>query len=183
MAISCPKCSHQIDAASFNKPADACPGCGSDIIVAAFASLISGPSLTGAGERLLIADQASCFYHPNKKATVPCDNCGRFLCALCDVDFGGKSLCPTCIEGGGNKSSQGDMDIDRVLYDKLALFLALVPTILTQLGAIFLAIRHWSSPISIPRRHPLRWRWILAVVVALLELWLFYGLFFGGLLG
>jgi len=128
------------------------------------------------------ADQASCFYHPNKTASVPCDNCGRFLCALCDVDFGGKRLCPACIEAGSNKESASALDTDRILYDTLALFLAIVPTFFTQLAAIFLAIKYWSSPISIPSRGPLRWRWILAVLIALLELWFIYELIFGDLL-
>jgi hypothetical protein len=180
LAISCPKCSHQIQAASFNKPPEACPGCGSEISVAAFASLISGPSDSGAGERILISDQASCFYHPNKKATVPCENCGRFLCALCNVDFGGKSLCPACIEGGQHDDAQNNTDATRILWDKLAIFLAIVPTILTQLIALFLTLRYWSSPISIPPRHRLRWRWILAVIIAFLELWFFYVLIFEG---
>ena len=179
MAISCPKCSHQIHATRFNKPSGACPGCGSLTIVAAFASLISGPSDASAGQRLLEADQASCFYHPNKKAAVPCDNCGRFLCSLCDVDFGGRRLCPVCIEGGGDKESPAALDTKRILYDTLALFLAIIPTFFTQIAAIFLAIKYWSSPISIPPRGSLRWRWILAVVISLLEIWFIYWLFFG----
>jgi len=182
LAISCPKCSHQIHAARFNKPAGACPRCGSQIIAAAFASLISTQASSGAGERLLEADQASCFYHPNKKASIPCDNCGRFLCTLCDVDFGGRHLCPACIEAGSGTESETTLDTRRILYDKLALFLAIIPTFFTQLIAIFLAIKYWSSPISIPPRSPLRWRWILAVVISLLEIWFLYELIFGGLL-
>jgi len=182
LAISCPKCSHLIHAARFNKPSGACPGCGSQIIVAAFASLISTPADAGAGQRLLEADHASCFYHPNKKATVPCDNCGRFLCALCDVDFGGRRLCPGCIEAGSDEESVSTLDTNRILYDTLAMFLAIIPTFFTQLAAIFLAIKYWSSPISIPPRGPLRWRLILAVVISLLEIWLIYALIFGDLL-
>jgi hypothetical protein len=146
--------------------------------VTAFASLISGPSTVSAGQRLMVDHHASCFYHPNKQAVVPCDNCGRFLCALCDVDFGGRRLCPVCIESGSGESTTDDMDAHRVLYDKLALFLAIIPTILTQLIAIFLAIRYWTSPISIPRRGPLRWRWVLAMIISMLMLWAFYNSLF-----
>lgn len=77
-----------------------------------------------------------------------------------------------CIESGGSTNSPGDMDSSRVLYDKLALYLALIPTFLSQLVAIFLAIKYWGSPISIPPRHRFRWRWVLAVLIAMLELWL-----------
>jgi len=181
VAISCPKCSQRIDPERFNKPPFPCTGCSAEIQVAAFASLISGPSTAGVGQRLVVSDQASCFYHPDKQATVPCDNCGRFLCALCDVDFGGKSICPACIEGA-SASGTSDMDTRRILYDKLALFLAFMPMIVTQFAALFMVLRYWSSPICIPKRGPLKWRWVLTVIVALLELWVFYAIIFGGLL-
>jgi hypothetical protein len=151
------------------------------MMVAAFASLISGPAQTGSGQLLIDAEQASCFYHPNKKASIPCDNCGRFLCTLCDIDFGGKSLCPTCIESNSDKNSTTNLDTDRVLYDKLALFLAIIPTFVTQLAAMFFAIKHWASPISIPPRGRFKWRWILTVIIATVELWLLCELAFGGL--
>lgn len=144
--------------------------------------MISAPAAAGAGQRLVDTDQASCFYHPNKTASIPCDNCGRFLCALCDVDFGGKHLCPACIEGGGEMGPTSALDADRVLYDYLALLLAIVPTILTQVAAIFLAIKYWSSPISIPARGRLRWRWMVVLAIAILELWMFYEWIFGGFL-
>jgi len=179
LAISCPKCSSTIPPDRYNRPSSACPGCDSQLITAAFASLISGPSQTGSGQVLIDEDQASCFYHPNKTASVPCDNCGRFLCSLCDVDFGGKSICPACIENYGDNSSATSMDTERVLYDKLAMGLAIIPTFITQIVALFLAIKHWTSPITIPPRHPLRWRWIATVLIALAELWLLSMLVFG----
>lgn len=176
MAISCPKCNHKIGVERFNRPAAPCLVCGAEITVAAFASLVSGPADAGAGPRLMLDDQASCFYHPNKQASIPCENCGRFLCALCDVDFGGRHLCPTCIENGNTAKSDDTQDSDRILYDKLALFLAIIPLLITQAAALFLAIRYWTSPISIPPRSRLRWRWILTVVISLVEIYFIWGL-------
>ena len=31
--------------------------------------------------------EASCYFHAHKRAAVPCDGCGRFLCSLCDLNF------------------------------------------------------------------------------------------------
>jgi len=54
-----------------------------DIRVEVFPAFFCG----GAGGRLSgyagHADtEAACFYHPQKKAVIPCDSCGRFLCAF-----------------------------------------------------------------------------------------------------
>ncbi len=171
LAITCPKCNSTIHAARYNQPAGKCSGCGSEVQTAAFASLISGPSLAGSGQRLTDSDQAGCYYHPHKTASVPCDNCGRFLCSLCDVDFGGKSLCPVCIDNDSGKNTPGALDTDRFLYDKLAIYLAIIPLLVTQIAALFLAIKYIASPISIPPRGRLKVRWILAIVISLGQLW------------
>ena len=41
-----------------------------------------------------VEGDATCFYHSRKKAVTPCDNCGRFLCALCEIEFRGERWCP-----------------------------------------------------------------------------------------
>lgn len=85
----------------FNTPEmSRCPSCGvlikADVFPALFRELPTGNS----GETLLMDDEAACFYHPGKKAVVPCSVCGRFLCALCDIDFNGRHICPSCLETG-----------------------------------------------------------------------------------
>ena len=45
------------------------------------------------GERILVEGEAACFYHAEKRATVACSACGRFLCALCDLDFSDHHFC------------------------------------------------------------------------------------------
>jgi hypothetical protein len=122
----------------------------------------------------LIDDQASCFYHPQKKAVLACDYCGRFLCALCDVELSGKHLCPACLETGKKKGRIVNLDRHRVLYDGVALRLALLPmitvwlTIVTAPIAIYLSIRHWNSPRSVVRGT--RVRFILSVVISGLQI-------------
>ncbi len=119
-------------------------------------------------------DQAGCFYHPQKKAVVLCAYCGRFLCALCDVEWGGEHLCPACLETGKKKGRIISLERRRVLYDAAALKLAVYPvlmfwfTLLTAPIALYIAIRHWNSPTSILGRTHVRS--VLAILLSSLEI-------------
>ena len=124
-------------------------------------------------------EDASCFYHPRKKAVVPCAQCGRFLCALCDLELDGRHLCPGCVSAaraaGGRAALQNGLLLgNRTLHDKLALAVAALPlipvfwlfTVLTAPTALVLAIRYWNEP----RQSPLprgRWRLVAAALLAL----------------
>ena len=124
--------------------------------------------------RLVTEGEASCFYHPNKKAVLPCEACGRFLCALCDVELNGQHLCPACLASGQKKGKLSNLDNRRVLYDSLALTLALLPllvwpfTLITAPAALFIAIRYWRAPGSLVQRTKIRL--ILAMFFALAQM-------------
>lgn len=141
-----------------------------DVFPALFTGFVRGES----GETLLVESESSCFYHPKKKAVVPCENCGRFLCALCDVDLNGQHLCPACIETGKKKQKITSLDNHRVLYDSIAVHLAVLPvifmwpfTIVTAPIALFVAIRYWKAPLSIIRRTKIRY--VAAIIFASLQ--------------
>ena len=160
--VYCTKCRTSLPAALFNRPRLApCPICRAQIMVTAFPALLSGPALGKSGEILLNENEASCFYHPGKKAVVPCDQCGRFLCALCDVQMGAQHLCPGCIDPGDGRTKFTNLDTRRALYDSLALYLA---------------IRYWSVPTSLFRKT--RAVWVFAVAIALVQIafwsWVFF---------
>ena len=172
--IACPQCHAPIATGHYNTPdLFRCPSCNEPIKIDVFPALFRGVQPGKAGD-VLIDDQASCFYHPQKKAVVPCDHCGRFLCALCDVEFGDKHLCPSCLEAGKKKSKIINLERQRVLYDSTALALALFPiitiwfTLVTAPIALYLAIRHWNSSMSIVRRTKIRF--ILAISLAGLQI-------------
>ena len=113
---------------------------------------------------------------PNqKKAVIPCSACGRFLCALCDVEFNGRHLCPACLETGKRKRKIKNLENHRTLYDTTTLFLAILPmvfcfwvTLLTAPMVLFLVIRYWKAPTSIVPRTKIRF--VSAFVIASLQI-------------
>jgi len=142
------------------------------------------PAGTGAAaEAILEAGVSSCFYHEQKKAVVPCDACGRFLCALCDLDFNGRHLCPACLQAGKKKGDLPELENRRTIHDSAALTTALLPlliwpvTLITAPLATFLAIRSFFRPSSlIPRTRIRSW---LALVLGLLQIAGWVALFIG----
>ena len=139
-----------------------------------FPALLRKERLTPTDEALRVDHEAGCFYHPQKKVVVPCSTCGRFLCALCDVELEGRHYCMTCLASGKKQRKIRNLENERVLYDNIALLLATVPllffyiTILTAPVALFIAVRHWKSPSSIIPRT--RIRSIAAIVLATLQI-------------
>src|SRR5262249_16864330 len=133
----------------------ACPRCKARLQVVVFPALFRGLTPGAAAEPVLVENEASCFYHPRKKAVIPCDNCGRFLCALCGVELNQQHLCPACLESGKKKGKLAHLENKRTLYDRMALGLAVFPmlvfwlTIITAPMALYIAIRYWKSPTSL----------------------------------
>jgi hypothetical protein len=172
--VLCTQCHKPISAHFYNiLDLSPCPSCRTPIKIDVFPALFYGLQQGKTGEAL-VDDQASCFYHPKKKAAIPCDHCGRFLCALCDVELNGKHLCPVCLERGRKKGKIVNLDRHRLLYDGIALRLALFPmitiwfTMVTAPIALYLAIRHWNSPMSIVRRSKIRF--LLAMAISGLQI-------------
>ncbi|MEO7298832.1 MAG: hypothetical protein ABI042_09680, partial [Verrucomicrobiota bacterium] len=96
--LTCTKCSVPVSAELYNLPRlTPCPACAAPLLINVFPAFVRTTTSVMA-ESLLIQGESGCFYHPEKKAVLPCDSCGRFLCALCDVDFNGQHVCPTCLE-------------------------------------------------------------------------------------
>ncbi len=172
--VFCSKCHRPIPSGSYNTPdLIPCPTCQVPIQVQVFPAFFRGLQ-PGKAADALGDEQASCFYHPQKKAAIPCDYCGRFLCALCDVEMNGKHLCPVCLEAGKKKGKIVNLDRHRMLYDGIALRLALLPmitiwfTLVTAPIALYLAIRHWNSPRSLVRKG--RIRFLLAMAISVLQI-------------
>jgi hypothetical protein len=183
--LLCPKCRSPLPPRAFQEADKAqCPSCWTDIEAHVFPSLFRPIQTGSAADAVMVEGESSCFYHPAKKAVVPCDSCGRFLCALCDVDFNSQHLCAPCIESGRKKGRQHHLENQRMRYDLLALALTVAPLaglitwplmIMTAPCGIFVACRYWNAPTGLMVRG-VKWRMALAVVSGLVGvgLWLMF---------
>jgi hypothetical protein len=181
--VACPKCKAGLFEAGLGTiDVNRCPACDSPIEIEVFPALFQRPGPAQSGERILVEGESSCFYHPRKKAAVPCESCGRFLCALCDVELSGRHLCPACLESGKSKGKLEQLQNQRVLYDDVAVALAIYPmivwpfTIITAPMALYVAFRYWNAPSSlIPRGKA---RFIVAILLASLQIFGWTGAIF-----
>jgi hypothetical protein len=151
-----------------------CPVCARPIKAEVFPACYAPPEAGRAGETLVVDGDSSCFYHPAKKAETVCETCGRFLCALCDVELNGAHICPSCLQSGKRKGKLKQLENRRTLWDSVALTLAVAPmlffyfTVLTAPGVIYVVIRYWKSPTSVVGRG--KWRYVVAFIIALLQI-------------
>ena len=184
--ITCTRCKTPIHAETINTfeliPCSSCKEpIRADVYPAFYRRLPSGRT----GDPLQAEKEAGCFYHPAKKAAVACSACGRFLCALCDVEFNDQHLCPACLQKGKTKRKIKNLENHRVCYDKIALFVALIsmlfiwPTLISAPIVLFMVIRYWNAPRSIIPRTKIRF--ILAFGIACLQI-AAWALFFGNLI-
>jgi len=172
--LLCPRCKATLTEAEVNRAElTPCHSCGAPLQVEVYPALFRRVTPGRDGEALVVEDEASCFYHPQKKAVVPCDACGRFLCALCDCELHGEHFCPGCLETGKRKGRIKRLENERTLYDSIALALATFPllifyfTVVTAPMALFVAFRYWNAPRSIVHRTKIRL--VLAIILASLQ--------------
>ncbi|MBE9503778.1 MAG: B-box zinc finger protein [Proteobacteria bacterium] len=161
--VNCGKCGASLPAHLLNsQETQNCPACNKEIRTFVFPALFNSEMEGNSGEKIVIDSEAGCFYHPGKKAVLPCEECGRFLCSLCDVELNGKHVCPPCIESGKKKGKIKNLQNHRTLYDDIALSLAILPlliwpfTLITAPLSLFFSIRYWKAPTSIIPRTKIR---------------------------
>lgn len=172
-AINCPRCGIPLERQVFNTPEMTnCPSCEVPLMVEAFPALLKDQAVSSNAP--VIDNESGCFFHPQKRAVISCGMCGRFICSLCDIQIGGGHICPSCFEAGKKKHKIKNLENHRVLYDDIAVAVAIIPmilfwaTILTAPASIFIALRYWKSPGSIIRRTKIRF--IVAITISLLQL-------------
>lgn len=180
--IACIKCQGPIGANRINTDNYLpCPNCGSKIRINVFPAYIRKAPKAETGQILIIDDEASCFYHPSKKAVIPCSSCGRFLCSLCDVEMNGEHICFSCIANKKSKGELKDLETHRTLYDSVAIRMAVLPllfflwaTIITAPISIYIVFKYWKKPSSIIERSKVRF--IAAFCIAAVQIggWSFY---------
>ena len=178
----CPKCQRSFQALEWNSDGTCnCRYCYQEFESVSFAAQFTGNAVASP-QAVALAEDSTCFFHTSNQAEQVCDACGRFLCAVCAVPFGGRTLCPGCI-AAGKKDGTTTMP-ERRLPGGIALAFAVVPiflwplTVLTAPTALWLAISGWNKPGSLV--NPGRGKLIAAGVIALIQcgLWTVLGLHF-----
>ena len=154
-----------------NGDSAACTSCGSRNTVRLFPAALAQSA--AARPEAAQEGEAACFEHPGKRAVASCEQCGRFVCQLCSVEFGDGVWCPSCVANSSGKAKRANSDTARMLYDTWALvipfaLLVIWPlTILSAPAVAALAITKWREPISLVRRN--RWRFALGLAVAVAQ--------------
>lgn len=151
-----------------------CIACGAVVQAHCFPVFFERPAQGAAASAAVPREDATCFYHDTKQAVAICDQCGRLLCALCDIDMHNAHRCPACIESGRAKGKLTQLESRRIMHDNIALLLAISPLVIGWLGmlvapaAIFYAIFRWRAPGSLLPRS--KFRFVLAILLALLSM-------------
>lgn len=167
-SVACTGCQARLPPDYFNlSHVVSCPSCEATFRMHVFPALIR-PETASVAAPILEEGESSCFYHPHKRAVVACESCGRFLCALCDIEVGDQHRCPGCLSSAGRKTPE--LEKRRTLYDGIALALAVAPilfwplTLITAPAAMYITIRHWRTPLSIFPRTKIRF--VIAFLLA-----------------
>jgi hypothetical protein len=173
--VQCPACQAWLLEGVFDQSRmSPCPACGVPLQIEVFPALFRGQNAGQSGETIIIEGESSCFYHAQKKAVVPCQGCGRFLCALCDCELNGQHFCPACLDAGKTKGKIKSLENQRTLYDSIALSLAVYPmlifyfTLVTAPMSLCVAIWYWNAPRSIVRRTKIRY--VAAIILASMQI-------------
>lgn len=125
--LECPKCSAVLPAGTPGDPGRIdCPTCGIELRVVVFPALFRDDVKPVVAESVMADGEASCFFHAGKKAVHPCAGCGRFLCALCDLEIAGEHLCASCVESGRKKGSIQQIEAKRFIAGYCCLSLGIL---------------------------------------------------------
>ena len=155
-AFACPSCGGDFE--PIETEWQSCPYCQKRLAISVWPVVRQNTNATAA-----LSDQATCFFHPDKVFQACCRWCGRFVCALCDLQLGAEHVCPTCFERGradsGVEASKAEWRYRDVLYDSIALtvgwgWILFWPVIVAAIPAvIFLHVKYRKAPRSylIPR--------------------------------
>ncbi len=152
-SLRCPSCKRLLDEASWSDSHQGvCRSCTKDFELISFPAFENTGSVARGGA-VQIAEDATCYFHTSNRADHICEGCGRFLCPVCSIDYGGRRICPGCISQKHTKTAEGEQS--RVLYDQIALGLAAVPlliwffTCVTAPVALGMVIYAWKKPSSL----------------------------------
>ena len=172
--IACAACSLPVPEELWNRDEEVrCRWCSRNMMALVFPA-IAQTRMGEAPAALQGETEASCFYHPQSRAAQVCEECGRFLCNLCDLEVDGRHICPRCFESGVSAHKIEMAETRRPMYDTVALAMSTLPAVMiwpALVGApwpLFMVVRRWNAPSSVVPRTKIRF--ILAALFALAEI-------------
>jgi hypothetical protein len=184
--VICPSCNGDVAPVETKTAWQSCPYCQKQLQIRVWSVARQNTNAAAA-----LSDQATCFFHPDKAFQACCQRCGRFVCALCDLQLGSEHVCPSCFERGravsGVEASKAEWRHRDVLYDSIAVtigwgWILFWPLIVAAIpAAIFLHVKYRKAPRSylIPRYG---WRfWVAYVGLIWLPLFIASSIFVGRL--
>ena len=157
-AVPCPSCGGDVVSVESDTGWQSCPSCANRLQACSWPVVRLNTNAASA-----LSDQATCFFHPEKAFQACCQRCGRFVCALCDLQLGSEHICPACFERGradsGPEAAKAEWRYRDVLYDSIALtvgwgWILFWPSIVAAIPAvIFLHVKYRKAPRSylVPR--------------------------------
>ena len=159
MKIQCPRCHNamELPPAPETPQEVFCRACMSRQSYLTFPAFEREPIRGQVATPILVEGESACFFHPNKRAQVPCDLCGRFLCALCELEIGEKHFCSGCLTTAQQRGSLSQMERRRFVPESAALCFAALGLVLplaifTGPIAIFFTVRSFTTQGSIVGR-------------------------------
>ncbi len=178
-AIACPACAFALPLDALSRENEtACPQCRAVLNGGLFPAFWQPASLAPSFADHAAEGDAVCFFHPENRAALSCERCGRFLCTVCDMPLGTRHLCPTCLSSGLTGDKLQELVIGRFLWADTALLLGTVPLvvgifiwpvlIISGVAAIFCALFGWKKPGSLPGGQR-RWAAVIGLVGGLLQ--------------
>jgi hypothetical protein len=184
-SIRCPRCALALECPSRagTLPVE-CPACRSQLTATFFPAFENPPPgvSTASGERA-IEGEATCFFHPQKRATLACEGCGRFLCALCDLPLGARHLCPACL----GTSHREELVMQRACWSRITLFLGVLPLffgwifspllLFSGLATIFIGLWTWKRPYSLVHG-PRHWAAVVGILGGIMQVAMVAGLIY-----
>lgn len=170
-APPCPKCKAPLDGMGIGEGEGICGACATPLEYVTFPAL-RRPKPVARAVRSVDGD-AACFFHAQNQAAAVCDDCGRYLCVVCEVPSeDDRRLCPPCVSSRRKKAPQKANEI--TTYDSIAMTLALLPvlfwpfTLVTAPAAVTVAIIGLRKPRSLVRRGTVRL--VVAMILGLLQI-------------
>ena len=126
-------------------------------------------------EAVLEGGQSTCFFHPKLPATALCDVSGRMICDLCKTEWNDRTLSFEALQSLLAEGGSVQQERKCTKWDDIALGLVLFPVlfapivVLTAPVALGICAVKWRAGAT-SVLHRSRWRYVVAALLALLEI-------------